>query len=65
MDTLVELTVIGFVLGCSLAEAVARVVGLGEARCCDALLQDIDNGLTRECRGLEPKEGSVGRAWVL
>ncbi len=56
---------VGFVLGCSFAEAVARVVGLGEARCHDALLQDIDNGLTRECRGLEPKEGSVGGTWVL
>ena len=50
-------------LGCSLPEAVARVVGLGEAS--NTLLQDIDNGLTREFRGLEPKEGSVGRVWVL
>ncbi len=29
-DTPVEYSVIGFMLGCSLAEAVARVVGLGE-----------------------------------
>ncbi len=64
LDILVEHTVVGCMLGC-FTEAVARVVGLGEARCCNALLQDIDNGLTRECRGLESKEGSVGKAWVL
>ncbi len=56
---------VGYVLGCSLAEAVARGVGLEEAGCRDALLQDLDSGLTRECRGLEPKERSVGGAWVL
>ncbi len=31
LDTLVEHAVVGCVLGCSLVEAVARVVGLGEA----------------------------------
>ncbi len=62
LDILVEHAVVGCVLSCSLAEAVARVVSLREARCRDALLQDIDNGLTRECRGLEPKERSVGGA---
>ncbi len=65
LHTLVLNAVVGCVAGCSLAEAVARVVGFEEARCRVALLQDIDNGLTRECRGLEPKEGSVGGAWVL
>ncbi len=48
LDTLVEHAVVSCVLGCILAEAVARVVDFGEARCLDALLQDIDNGLTRE-----------------
>ncbi len=56
---------IGCVLGCSFAEAVAKVIGPEEACCRDALLQDIDNGLTRECRGLELKEETVRRAWVL
>ncbi len=56
LDTLVEDAVVSCVLGFSLAEAVARVVGHREARCRDALLQDIDNGLMRKCRGLEPKE---------
>ncbi len=65
LNTLVEHVVVDCVLGCSLAEAVARVGSLGEARFRDLWLQDIDNGLTRECRGLEPKEGSVGRASVL
>ncbi len=31
LDTPVEHAVVGYVLGCNLAEAVARVVGLGEA----------------------------------
>ncbi len=31
LDTLVEYSVVGFVLGCSLAKAVARVVLLREA----------------------------------
>ncbi len=65
LNNLVEHAVIDCVLGCSLAEAVARVVSFGEARCHDALHQDIDNSLTRECRRLEPKEGGVGGAWVL
>ncbi len=65
LDTLVEHAVVGSMLGCFLAEAVALVFGLGEARCRNSLLQDMDNGLTRECRGLQPKEGSVGDAWVL
>ncbi len=65
LDALVENAVVGCGLDYSLAETVARVVGLEEARCHDALLQGIDNGLTTECRGLEPKEGRVSRAWVL
>ncbi len=65
LNTLVEYVVVSCVLDFFLAEAVARVVGLGEARCRNALLQDIDNGLTRECRRLEPKEESVWGAWVL
>ena len=64
-DTLVEHHVVSCVLGCSLAKAMARVSGLGEAHYHDALLQDIDNGLTRKCQGLEPKKRSVGGAWVL
>ncbi len=52
LNALVEHSVVGCVLGCSFAEVLARVVGLEEARCRDMLLQDIDNGLTRECRGL-------------
>ncbi len=52
-------------MGRCLAEAMAKVVGFGEARYYVALLQDIDNGWTRECRGLAPKEESVGEAWVL
>ena len=64
-DTLIEHAVVGCVLGCSLAEAVATVVGLGEVRYRNALFQDIDNGLTRECRRLEPKKRSIGGAWVL
>ena len=31
LDTLVKYAVVGYVLGCNLAEGVARVVGLGEA----------------------------------
>ncbi len=67
LDTFVENVVVDFVLGCSLAEAVARVVGFRETRCHNALLQDIDidNSLTREYRRLEPKKKSVGGASVL
>ncbi len=65
LDTLDEHAVVICVLSCSPSEAVARVVGPGEARCRNVLLQNIDNGLTGEFRGLEPQEGSVGGAWVL
>ena len=65
LNILDEYAVVGFVLGFSLAEAVARVVGLREARCRDALLQGISNKFTRECQGLDPKEGSIGWACVL
>lgn len=62
---LVEHAVVGCVLGYFLLKAVAGLVGLEETRCRDALFQDIDDGLTREGRGLEPKEKSVERAWIL
>lgn len=65
LDIFVNHTMVGCTLGHFFAEVVARVAGFGEARYCDALVQDIDNALVKKCRRLESEERSIGRAWIL
>lgn len=52
-------------LGYSFSEAVAGVIGFGEACCSNLLFQDVDNALADKCSRLEPEERGVWWAWVL
>lgn len=59
LEAFVKHTIVGYILGNSFAEAVARIASLGEAYYCNALFQNIDHALARECRGLKPENGGV------
>ena len=61
----VKYSVVSYILHYSLPKAMARVVNLGETHCHKTLLQNIDDGLTREDQRLERKEESIRRMRIL